>query len=381
LAHHDLAAPPFRIDESPHFMSASHDDAPTTAAAIGLDHVRKVFGADSIAVDDLSLDIEEGEFFSLLGPSGCGKTTTLRMIAGFEQPTSGHIRLYGDPVDRIPPYRRPVNTVFQSYALFEHLSVRDNVAFGLKRQKVAKADIARRVGEMLELVELTGHDRRKPRQLSGGQRQRVALARALVNRPKVLLLDEPLGALDLRLRKQMQIELKRIQREVRITFLYVTHDQEEALAMSDRIAVMSNGRVEQCSTPQDVYERPASRFVASFIGSTNLLEGQVQGASVRMDAGPVLEGVAALGTHADGARVAVAVRPEQIYLGGPSDRRALLRGTVADVVYLGGGTHVLVDLPDGTRLTTLEGSRSRSQPGVGSEVGMWWDVVDCWCIA
>src|SRR6188508_2110307 len=229
-----------------------------------------------IAVDRINLRIEAGEFFSLLGPSGCGKTTTLRMIGGFEAPTGGSIELRGRDVTNDPPDRRPVNMVFQNYALFPHLNVGDNIAFGLRRKNVDKADIKRRVHEALELVHLTGLDRRKPNQLSGGQQQRVALARALVNRPNVLLLDDPLGALDLKLRKQLQIELKRVQTEVGITFVYVTHDQEEALTMSDRIAVMNAGHVEQLGTPEELYERPTSRFVADFIGSTNLLRGRIE---------------------------------------------------------------------------------------------------------
>src|SRR5438067_8006010 len=229
------------------------------------------------AVDDLSLDIEEGEFFSMLGPSGCGKTTTLRMIGGFEEPSSGTVYLGGRDVTDLPAYRRDVNTVFQSYALFPHLNVFENVAFGLRRKRVDKTEVDRRVRESLALVDLPGFERRKPAQLSGGQQQRIALARALVNRPKLLLLDEPLGALDLKLRKQMQLELKRIQNEVGITFLYVTHDQEEAMTMSNRIAVMRHGRIEQIGAPEDVYEHPRTEFVAGFLGASNLLDGQLDG--------------------------------------------------------------------------------------------------------
>src|SRR6266511_1489138 len=241
------------------------------AVDIRLERVTKMFG-ETLAVDDLSLDIEEGEFFSMLGPSGCGKTTTLRMIGGFDDPTRGTIYLGGRDVTDLPPYRRDVNTVFQSYALFPHFNVFENVAFGLRRRKVDRSEIERRVKESLELVDLVGFDRRKPGQMSGGQQQRVALARALVNRPKVLLLDEPLGALDLKLRKQMQLELKRIQEEVGITFIYVTHDQEEAMTMSNRLAVMRHGKIQQVGAPAEVYERPASAFVAGFVGVSNLLE-------------------------------------------------------------------------------------------------------------
>jgi spermidine/putrescine transport system ATP-binding protein len=242
---------------------------------IRLDRVTKTFG-ETVAVDDLSLDIEEGEFFSMLGPSGCGKTTTLRMIGGFEEPSYGTVYLGGRDVTDLPPYQRDVNTVFQSYALFPHLDVFENVAFGLRRKRVDKGEIQKRVMDSLRLVDLPGFERRKPNQLSGGQRQRVALARALVNEPKVLLLDEPLGALDLKLRKQMQLELKRIQHEVGITFIYVTHDQEEAMTMSNRLAVMRHGKVEQIGEPEEVYEYPATEFVAGFLGASNLLDGEIK---------------------------------------------------------------------------------------------------------
>ena len=256
----------------------------------------------------LSLDIAAGEFFTLLGPSGCGKTTTLRMVAGFEQPTEGRILIDGVDVEGVPPFKRPTNTVFQSYALFPHLSVEDNVAFGLRRKGVAKDETQRRVREELERVGLAAEAKRKPRQLSGGQQQRVALARALINRPAVLLLDEPLGALDLKLRKGLQIELKRIQRDVGITFVYVTHDQEEALTMSDRIAVMNHGMVEQLAPPEEVYERPATEFVAGFIGVSNLLPGQVESVdgdqvNLQLDSGPMVR------THGRGAARAIAATP------------------------------------------------------------------------
>ncbi len=277
--------------------------------------VTKAFGPEAIAVDHISLDVHDGEFFSLLGPSGCGKTTTLRMIGGFEEPTSGLIELQGQDVTWLPPYKRNVNTVFQNYALFPHLTIYENVAFGLRRRKVSADEVKRRVPEMLELVELRGFDKRKPGQISGGQAQRVALARALINRPAVLLLDEPLGALDLKLRKQMQIELKRIQQDVGITFIYVTHDQEEAMTMSDRVAVMNRGRYEQLGAPQDLYERPTTRFVAGFLGASNLLRGRVEGVDgqrsmVRLDGSTVIR----LPTSQVAGRtsVDVGVRPEKI---------------------------------------------------------------------
>ncbi len=284
-------------------------DAP---AEIRLIDLEKRFG-EVRAVDGVSLDIRPGEFFSLLGPSGCGKTTTLRMIGGFEAPTAGRILLRDRDVTNDPPDKRPVNMVFQQYALFPHLDVAGNIGFGLRRRHVERQEIARRVGQALELVRLAGYDRRKPSELSGGQQQRVALARALVNRPNVLLLDEPLGALDLKLRRQLQVELKRIQAEVGITFVYVTHDQEEALTMSDRIAVMHVGRVEQLGTPEELYERPATRFVADFIGTTNLLSGSVEltdadTAIVRLDGGDRC--VVAGSDLQRGRTVEVSIRPE-----------------------------------------------------------------------
>ena len=310
--------------------------------AIRFDAVTKRFG-DTVAVDGLGISIEQGEFFSLLGPSGCGKTTTLRMVAGFEQPSEGRIFLEGEPVEEVPPYHRNVNTVFQSYALFEHLSVEDNVAFGLKRRKVDSGDIRQRVKDALELVELTGRERSKPRELSGGQKQRVALARALVNKPAVLLLDEPLGALDLKLRKQMQVELKGIQREVGITFLYVTHDQEEALAMSDRIAVMEDGEVRQCGTPEEVYERPEGPFVAGFIGISNLLPGP------------------------DGTQISI--RPEKIWLGELENGMTAYEGTIVERVYVGTTTQVIVELAPGERLVALEQNTSRARADDRWEIG------------
>ena len=336
--------------------------------AVRFEGVSKRFGPTT-AVDDLSLEVRPGEFFSLLGPSGCGKTTTLRMVAGFEQPSEGRIFLDGEPVAGVPPYPRHVNTVFQSYALFDHLDVTENVAFGLRRRKVEKGEITRRVAESLELVALHERARARPSELSGGQRQRVALARALVNRPAVLLLDEPLGALDLKLRRQMQVELKEIQREVGITFLYVTHDQEEALAMSDRIAVMDGGVVEQCGTPEEVYERPAKPFVAGFIGISNLMEGTVEAGGVRLANGslcaaPVPDGVA------DGTAVQLSVRPEKIVLDGEGDGLVRLPGTIAERVYVGTATQVIVELEGGARIVALEQNTERARSDDRWELGM-----------
>jgi spermidine/putrescine transport system ATP-binding protein len=353
--------------------------------SVRLAGVRKQFG-EFVAVRDLDLDIAEGEFFTLLGPSGCGKTTTLRMVAGFEEPTAGQVLIDGDDVAALPAHKRPTNTVFQSYALFPHLSVADNVAFGLKRKKVAGEEIERRVTSELERVGLAGERNRRPNQLSGGQQQRVALARALVNLPKVLLLDEPLGALDLKLRKGLQVELKRIQREVGITFVYVTHDQEEALTMSDRIAVMNAGRVEQIGGPEEVYERPATSFVAGFIGVSNLMPGQVTQAngstvSVKLDSGPEIEAPVENGI-ATGQRIHAVVRPEKLRIttvqsnpSAPADG-AGVDGIVESSVYLGTSTQIVVGLPGGTRMTVLvpnadEAERARL-PGGGAPVRLSW---------
>ena len=321
------------------------------------------------AVDGVSLEIKAGEFFSLLGPSGCGKTTTLRMIGGFELPTGGRVLLRGRDVTDDPPDKRPVNMVFQNYALFPHLDVGANVAFGLKRRRVAAPEITQRVGEALELVHLAGYERRKPNQLSGGQQQRVALARALVNRPNVLLLDEPLGALDLKLRRQLQLELKRIQAEVGITFVYVTHDQEEALTMSDRIAVMNSGKVEQLGTPEELYERPTSRFVADFIGSTNLLNGQVEGdGRVRLSSGELVPV-----THDGlprGTVIEISIRPEAIDIV-PASADGALQAVVEQSAYLGSTISYRLRTAGGLGLTVLTPKAGLRFP-VGSDVAVAW---------
>jgi putative spermidine/putrescine transport system ATP-binding protein len=325
-------------------------------ADVQLESVTKAYG-DVVAVDDLALEVAPGEFFTMLGPSGSGKTTTLRLIAGFELPDEGRVLLNGADVTRQPPYARDVNTVFQDYALFPHLTVEDNVAYGLKVKRVKRAERKRRTTEALELVRLGGLEARKPSQLSGGQRQRVALARAIVNHPRVLLLDEPLGALDLKLRQDMQIELKRIQQEVGITFVYVTHDQEEALTMSDRMAVFNNGRIEQVGAPADVYEHPETEFVAGFVGVSNVLERTMNGRPGRFT-----------------------VRPEKIHIleehetaepGAHSER-----GRIRDVVYVGMVTRYAVELDEGGELMVirqnLEITSSQALETRGRRVRLAW---------
>ncbi|MEA2457601.1 MAG: spermidine/putrescine transport system ATP-binding protein [Thermoleophilaceae bacterium] len=362
-------------------------DEPTSTDGpdIRLDRVTKRF-TDTTAVDDLTLSIERGTFYALLGPSGCGKTTTLRMIGGFEDPTEGTVYLGGQAVTDLPPYKRDVNTVFQSYALFPHLDVHRNVAFGLERRKLGRDEVRRRVGEALELTQLGGLDKRKPSELSGGQQQRVALARALVNRPRALLLDEPLGALDLRLRKQLQIELKRIQREVGITFVHVTHDQEEAMTMADTIAVMNRGRIEQAGGATDLYERPATEFVANFLGDCNLIDGTLgrrdggvaeftthDGATLRVPEARVGPGV-------DAGLTRLGVRPEKLTLvpvgaDVPSGANAL-RGRVEIASFLGTAIQYVVHTAGGQEFTAVEQNRLGAEPdsiGPGREVTVAWD--------
>jgi spermidine/putrescine transport system ATP-binding protein len=349
---------------------------------VRLERVTKDFG-EAVAVDDLSLDIPSGEFFSLLGPSGCGKTTTLRMIGGFEEPTRGVIYLGGRDVTDLPPYKRDVNTVFQSYALFPHLDVQENVAFGLRRRKVAKPDIKTRVEDTLRLVDLVGFESRKPSQMSGGQQQRVALARALVNQPKVLLLDEPLGALDLKLRKQMQLELKRIQSEVGITFVYVTHDQEEAMTMSDRLAVMRQGKIEQIGDPEDVYENPQTEYVASFLGASNLLDGDLKEqdkglSTVLLAGGDVVHLPTDRAPFPTGTTIKVGVRPEKITIATDSDEEVAsgwnsVRGLLRMSTYIGVSHQFKVEGPLGHTLTVwVQNLGTNTSPHPGERVRLSW---------
>jgi spermidine/putrescine transport system ATP-binding protein len=363
------------------------------AVDVRLVDVVKRFG-ETVAVDHIDLEVQDGEFFSLLGPSGCGKTTTLRMIGGFEEPTSGLIELQGEDVTWLPPFKRNVNTVFQNYALFPHLSIYENVAFGLRRKGTKDSEVKARVAEMLDLVELPGFERRKPSQISGGQAQRVALARALINKPAVLLLDEPLGALDLKLRKQMQVELKRIQQEVGITFIYVTHDQEEAMTMSDRIAVMNRGRYEQLGDPESLYERPSTRFVAGFLGVSNLLPGAVQAsdgryATVKLEDDTSVRAPSAL--VGGKGEISIGVRPEKIRLHAPTDGAGTpdghnsLRGVIRDASYLGVSTQYQVEARGGVRLTVYEQNVERATRSElwapGEEVLLTWSPDHSFVVA
>jgi spermidine/putrescine transport system ATP-binding protein len=349
--------------------------------AVELRNVSKRFPGPSgeivSAVRDVSMQIKDGEFFSMLGPSGCGKTTSLRMIAGFELPTEGDVLIHGKPMGHTPPFQRPVNTVFQNYALFPHMTIGDNVAFGLEMKGVAKEERLQRVTQALQMVRLPGYEKRRARQMSGGQQQRVALARALVNRPEVLLLDEPLGALDLKLRKEMQLELKKLQREVGITFIYVTHDQEEALTMSDRIAVMSGGVALQIGNANDIYERPNCKFVADFIGETNFLIGKVkqqtgESAVVELPGGQTVWAVSEKAV-ASGTEVSVAVRPEKVEMNEVNDFPNKFEGHVVTVVYIGTDTHYGVNLSNGQHLrvreqNNLPGSRPLAVEGDGVSI-------------
>jgi spermidine/putrescine transport system ATP-binding protein len=364
-------------------MALAQPQVETTEASgsaepdVRLVRVTKRFGT-TVAVDDISLDIARGEFFSLLGPSGCGKSTTLSIIGGFEEPSEGAVLLGGQDVARISAHKRDVNTVFQSYALFPHLSVFENVAFGLRRKGKPKQEIARRVEEALELVDLPGLGQRRSAQLSGGQQQRVALARALVNRPRVLLLDEPMGALDAKLRKQMQVELKRIQSEVGITFLYVTHDQEEAMAMSDRLAVMNLGQIEQVGPPQEVYDHPATEFVAGFLGASNLLAGTVlnrrQG-EVKLTGGTTVR-VPADRIPDDRDHIKVGVRPEKLVLQRPHetppDGLNMLDTRVQVATYLGVSHQYMLEEPSGATLTAYVQNVDTDAPGPGAAVRVVW---------
>ena len=325
---------------------------------------------DVVAVDNVSLDIDRGHFFALLGPSGCGKTTTLRMIGGFEEPSEGRIELGGVDVAPLPPYKRDVNTVFQSYALFPHLSIFENVAFGLRRRGVKGGDLRKRVGDSLELVGLAGLERRKPRQLSGGQQQRIALARALVNRPRVLLLDEPLGALDLKLRKEMQLELKRIQHEVELTFVHVTHDQEEAMTMADQIVIMNGGHIEQLGTPSDLYERPRTAFVAGFLGVSNLLRGTVTGEDrVRLADGTEVH-VPRETLNGRAGDVEIGVRPEKLRIGGGEANS--LSGVVTESAYIGVSTQYILDTPAGPVTVYVQNDRPGGQVAAGERLTLSW---------
>jgi len=337
-------------------------------ADVRLDNVVKRFNG-TVAVDGISVEIPRGSFFALLGPSGCGKTTTLRMIGGFEEPTSGRILLGDQDVVGLPPYKRDVNTVFQSYALFPHMTVEGNLAFGLERRGLAKSEVKARVGEMLELVGLAGFGRRKPRQLSGGQQQRVALGRALVNHPRVLLLDEPLGALDLKLRKQMQLELKRIQNEIGITFVHVTHDQEEAMTMADTIAVMNSGRIEQLGHPQELYEQPGTAYVAGFLGISNLLPGMVEGSdAIRLEDGTVVRAK----VNGQAGAVAAGVRPEKITIGTGGGANELA-GTISETAYIGVATQVVVKTAAGTVHVFAQNIDAGGRvPAPGSNVMLSW---------
>lgn len=354
--------------------------ADTTLCDVELRQLVKVFDGEP-AVKGVDLAIRKGEFFSILGPSGCGKTTILRTIAGFERPSSGEVRIQQQCVNDVPPYRRPVNTVFQSYALFNHLTVADNIAFGLKIQRRPKAEIEQRVEEAIASVQLSAMANRYPHQLSGGQRQRVALARALINRPSVLLLDEPLGALDLKLRKEMQVELSRLHQELGLTFVMVTHDQEEALSLSDRIAVLRSGSIEQVGTPSEIYERPQTAFVADFIGDTNLFEGQIaqrDNGMIQVVSDRGLSITVACTAPPDTKTVALSVRPENIEISlEPCDRPYnCFEGRLQHVMYLGTHVQYVVALTGGDRVLVMQPKPS-SIPQPNTQIYLYWSPDDC----
>lgn len=347
--------------------------------------VNKIYGTNHV-VKDLNLLVEEGEFLTLLGSSGCGKTTTLRMIAGFEEPTTGSITVEGEPIEDKESYERNVNTVFQSYALFPHMTIYDNVAYGLKMKKVPKKEIKERVLKMLEMVQLSGFEKRYPSQLSGGQKQRVAIARALINRPKVLLLDEPLGALDLKLRKQMQLELKRLQKKLNITFIYVTHDQEEALTMSDRIAIMHDGVMDQIGSPTEIYERPATKFVATFIGETNVFDGTIRSieggkAVIGIEngevtsSGSVEEGDGKNTGFAVNEFVTVSVRPEKMHFSPKPVEGFTVPAVVRDYIYVGSVLKCIAVLPNGNEIK-MEKLAGEELPPIGEKVFICWEPED-----
>jgi spermidine/putrescine transport system ATP-binding protein len=354
-----------------------------TQLDVELRKVFKVFNGET-AVRGIDLDVHQGEFFSILGPSGCGKTTTLRLIAGFEEPTGGEVLIRGESMLHVPPYRRPVNTVFQSYALFSHLTVWENIAFGLRLKKCSKAEVQERVADALRLVKMESFGRRYPAQLSGGQQQRVALARALVNRPAVVLLDEPLGALDLKLRKEMQVELSNLHQELGVTFVMVTHDQEEALSLSDRIAVMNMGKIEQIGTPSEIYETPKTPFVADFIGDTNLFQGRVEAAHASALQVITNNGLKIwvkpqeIWDSSSRNEVVISVRPEKIQVGQTPSTEAMncYEGTLRHVMYLGTHVHYVVELLTGDRLTVLQPNRSESLP-LHTPVQVYWSAKDC----
>ncbi|MBE5914013.1 MAG: ABC transporter ATP-binding protein [Pseudobutyrivibrio ruminis] len=344
---------------------------------VELKGVNKIYGSNHV-VKDLDLFVEEGEFLTLLGSSGCGKTTTLRMIAGFEEPTTGSIQVEGENVEEKEPFERNVNTVFQSYALFPHMTIYENIAYGLKIKKVSKAEIKERVFEMMDLVQLSGFEKRYPSQLSGGQKQRVAIARALINKPKVLLLDEPLGALDLKLRKQMQLELKRLQKKLNITFIYVTHDQEEALTMSDRIAVMHDGVIDQLATPTEIYEKPKTKFVATFIGETNIYDGCITSISDGIAKITLENGVVLVKCPEDFSILeyaSVSVRPEKMKFSSKEVEGFGLVAQVKDYVYVGSVLKCIVSLPNGNELK-IERLAGQDIPEIGSRCYPYWNPED-----